>query len=135
MLEACGFRTDPEIRRRTDLICRPWAKLPGSLRHTMEEMHGSRRAPLVWSHIILHTDSYVMSTDYDLRPRLPLLDCPVLVANGDRDLYFSREHACAGACLMAQSELWLPDDCGHDMHLERGPDTISRFREFQTSLL
>lgn len=129
-LEACGFYSDPEIRRRADLISRPWEKIPTALRLTMEAMHSPQRAPAVWAAIIEHTGSYIIDPDYDLRPALAAIRAKCLVANGDRDLYFSRRHAESGAAHIHACQLWLPDNFGHDMHLEQPAALLSRHAEF-----
>lgn len=131
-LEALGYFSSPRIRRRVNQVCRPWDELPDSFHAAMRQMHGPDRAPLVWAAIARQDRLYVADPDYDLRPRLAGLAAaglPIFAAAGDRDVYFDPSHAAEGAAA-AGAELWLPRDCGHDIHRERPAAVHARWRAF-----
>jgi pimeloyl-ACP methyl ester carboxylesterase len=145
VLESTGFFSDPSLRRKADIIIQPWDRLPESLRKTLIGMHGPLKAPEVWNFILAWEDDYIMHPAYDLRPDLAAIDCPVLVATGERDVYFKPEHTRHGHAVLAGrgalaaghadrcgpgAELWIPEGIGHDLHHELPDEFAGRLAGF-----
>jgi pimeloyl-ACP methyl ester carboxylesterase len=134
VLEATGFFSDSLLRRKADVVMRPWKRLPDSLRKTLIRMHGWLKAPEVWDFIMSWEGDYIMHEGYDLRPDLDTIDCPVMVATGDKDVYFKPEHTREGHARLAArqlpSELWIPEGIGHDLHHEIPEEFVQRLTSF-----
>jgi pimeloyl-ACP methyl ester carboxylesterase len=118
VLESTGFFSDDLLRRKVEVVVRPWEDLPEDLRKTLVRMHGPLKAPEAWNFIMTYTGGYIMQPEYDLRPALARIDCPTLVATGTRDVYFRPAHTREGFRHLRRAELWLPEGIGHDVHHE-----------------
>lgn len=116
--EACGFYGDRETVAKCDLVFRPWETLSQKTRQTLIAMHGAERAEAFWRASCSYTDGYVMHPQYDLRPRLARVACPVLVMAGEEDFFFTPEHTRSGAAALPAAQLVLLPGIGHDVHGE-----------------
>ena len=130
VLEATGFYSDTMLQRKVDVVARPWDRLPESLRKTLVHMHGPLRAPEVWNFIMTWNGDYIQHPGYDLRADLQAIDCPTLVATGDRDVYFKPEHTREGHRHLGRGELWIPAGIGHDLHHEIPEEFARRLAAF-----
>lgn len=117
VLEATGFHSDHKIRRRTDWVLQSWENLDREQQAWLRKMHGCQ-APEIWELIWPYRNSYVMQAGWDQRPRLSNLDCPVLVIQGDKDFYFSPDHAREAADRFPDCRLTLMPGIRHDVHQE-----------------
>lgn len=126
VLEATGFFSDSLLRRKVDVVIRPWRDLPARLRQTLVRMHGPLKAPEAWNFIMNYTDGYIMHPDYDLRPVLGRIACPTLVATGNRDIYFKPAHTREGFRHLPRADLWIPEGIGHDLHHELPEEFANR---------
>ena len=114
--EACGFFGDAETIQKCTSVFRPWEKLPPRIKQSLKAMHGETRAEPFWRGSCNYTGGYVMHQDYDLRPRLRLVTCPVLVMTGEEDFFFTPEHTESGANAIPKAKLHLLPEIGHDVH-------------------
>jgi proline iminopeptidase len=70
-----------------------------------------------------------LKPEYDLRPKLRLMETPALVIHGDRDL-FPLDCARSLAESLPQSRLVLLNDCGHFSYLERPAEVQTAIADF-----
>jgi pimeloyl-ACP methyl ester carboxylesterase len=67
---------------------------------------------------------------FDLRPLLPLVDCPTLVIYPDRSIYFDIEQAIAFYRYLSEGELAIFPKCGHDTQELRPEDYVRTILDF-----
>lgn len=123
-LTATGLYSTPRLRDRAGWLRASWDELPSATQEHLALMHGAYRAPRLWHLLVNHANGYIMDPEYDLRPLLVEVRCPVRYLLGERDAYFERQHAqSALAALTAASEsrvsLVTWPEVGHDLHRER----------------
>lgn len=129
--EAVGYYGDDRSLFKSDMTFIPFEQIDGGLRATLKEMHGEGYARKFWENISNHHESYIMSADYDIRPRIKKVKCPVFIISGDRDFYFEVEIATAVyKKLKRNARLWILPNTGHDVHIEQETDFIRQVMGF-----
>ena len=105
-----------ERYRTTDLA-------PALGRHHGEKTDATFRA---WTDVWLGEEF----RDWDIRPGLERVACPVLVIQGTDDEYGTLEQVRTIASLVPDVETVVLDDCGHAPHRDRPEATLEAMRRF-----
>lgn len=90
--------------------------LPGGLRARLGRYHDDPDSAFwAWNDAWLNPPF----RHWDIRDQLPLIRCPVLAIQGDRDEYASLEQVHGIVREVAGAQLLVLDDCGHSPHREQ----------------
>jgi len=128
--EAVGFFGNKESVKKCEFVFCPFDELDEKNKTLLKKMHGDQYASEFWRTGGTIKNCYIMTEDYDLRPVLKNIITPVLLINGDRDFFFKPEHCREGADNIADSRVWIADNAGHDVHMEKTEEFVARVRDF-----
>jgi pimeloyl-ACP methyl ester carboxylesterase len=103
--------------------------LHGDLRARLRRQHGDH----VEDTVLGWTENWLRAElrDWDIRPRLRAVRCPVLVIQGRNDDFGTLDQVDAiAAHVSGPSETMVLDDCGHTPHRERARDVLDAAARF-----
>ncbi len=97
-------------------------------REGLSRMHGDKTEGLFnnWFNGWLREENM----DWDMRPLLKRIPCPVLVVQGEEDEHATGQHARDLAASLQQGELWLVPGASHMLPQERPDEFNQRMLEF-----
>jgi pimeloyl-ACP methyl ester carboxylesterase len=100
-------------------------------RDEMIALHGAVNGREYWRHLLWMTMKEIISEPNYSPAELSCVDKPTLVIMGAEDTVNAPdEHAQYIANNIPNAELWIPEDTGHNVHLERSEEWIARVLDF-----
>lgn len=99
----------------------------GNLKALLEKYHGSKTNWLFYAWA--DTWRSPAFADWNIEEYLPKIKAPVLVIQGEEDEFASRQHP-AEIVLKTAGQLFYPEKCGHQPHLEARQQVVEHILEF-----
>jgi len=128
--ESVGYYSDKKIAIKSDLTFRPFDKINEKLKTNLIKMNGKEYAKKFWDIISSYKLTYIMSEDYSILDEIKKIKCPVLIVNGDRDIYFDVDHPIKAFNTIKNSALWIVPNTNHVPHIEKKEDFLNNIIRF-----
>ncbi len=121
--EAVGFSSNQKMSERAGRLLRDYNELGQEYQNHFEKMHG-KNARDFWDLIRAHKTSYIMDPNYTIVPDVVNIRAPVLLLQGDRDIYFTPEDCEQWASSIPRARVRLVSGGMHDLH-SQNPEGIA----------
>ncbi|MFZ5898242.1 MAG: alpha/beta fold hydrolase [Bacillota bacterium] len=116
--ESVGYFSNDVTIQKCEETFVPFERTSPKNQQFMRDVHGPEYGPELWE-LLRRQHVYIWDRGYNLEDALQKVPCPVLIISGDRDYWFSLEHALFAYKHLNAGQLWIVPDCGHNPHVER----------------
>ena len=128
--ESVGYFSDKKILVKVDFTFCPFDMINKKLKKILIKMNGEKYARKFWEIISDYDLTYIMSDNYNILNEVKKIKCPVLIINGDHDIYFDVEHPIKAFKTIKNSKLWIVPDTNHIPHIEKKEEFINNVIKF-----